>query len=215
MLNHPEPNETFILDTDASDKSIGAEVSQIQDGVEKTISFASKVLTPQQRKYCTTRKELLAIVVFTRQFRHYLLGRSFILRTDHNSLVWLMNFKNIQGQLARWLEELAQYNMVIQHRSGKKHQNADALSRIPDTLPLCHEYKSNVPLTSLPCGGCPFCTRAKQQWSTFEDDIDYVVPIAIRSANISDTDTIGNSLGFQEFFNTEDLAIRQDQKIHK
>ena len=128
---------TFILDTDASHRSIAAELSQIQDGVEKTISFASKVLTPQQRKYCTTRKELLAIVVFTRQFRHYLLGRSFILRTDHNSLIWLMNFKNIQGQLARWLEELAQYNMVIQHRSGKKHQNADALSRIPETHYHC------------------------------------------------------------------------------
>ena len=71
MLNHPEPNETLLLDTDASDNSIGAELSQIQDGVEKTISFASKVLTPQQRIYCTTRKELLAIVVFTRQFRHY------------------------------------------------------------------------------------------------------------------------------------------------
>ena len=41
MLNHPEPNGTFILDTDASDKSIGAELSQIQNGVEKTISFAS------------------------------------------------------------------------------------------------------------------------------------------------------------------------------
>jgi hypothetical protein len=53
VLNHPEPNETFILDTDASDKSIGAELSQIQDGVEKTVSFASEVLTPQQRKYCT------------------------------------------------------------------------------------------------------------------------------------------------------------------
>jgi hypothetical protein len=54
--------------------------------------------------------------MFTRQFRLHLLGRSFILRTDHNSLVWLMNSKNIEGQLARWLEELAQYNMIIQHR---------------------------------------------------------------------------------------------------
>lgn len=67
----------------------------------KKLSFASKVLTPQQRKYCTTRKELLAIVVFKRQIRHYLLGRSFIIRTDNNSLVWLMDFRNIQGHLAR------------------------------------------------------------------------------------------------------------------
>lgn len=56
MLNHPEPNETLILDTDASDKSIREELSQMHDGVEKIISFASKVLTPQQLKYCTTRK---------------------------------------------------------------------------------------------------------------------------------------------------------------
>jgi hypothetical protein len=50
---------------------------------------------------------------------------------DHNSLTWLMNFKEPQGQLARWLEELSQFNMEIQHRPGKKHANADALSRIP------------------------------------------------------------------------------------
>lgn len=80
----------------------------------------------------------MSIVVFTRQFRHFLLGRPFIVRTDHNSLVWLTNFKNIQGQLARWLEELSQYNMIIQHRSGVKHQNADALSRIPDSIPSCY-----------------------------------------------------------------------------
>ena len=73
-LNYPNSNDTFILDTDASDNTIGAELSQIQKGEEKTICFASKVLTPAQRKYCTTRKELLAIVTFTRQFRYYLLG---------------------------------------------------------------------------------------------------------------------------------------------
>lgn len=167
LLHHPDPDEMFILDTDASDKCIGAELSQVQDGIEKTICFASKVLTPQQRKYCTTRKELLSIVVFTRQFRHFLLGRPFIVRTDHNSLVWLTNFKNIQGQLARWLEELSQYNMIIQHRSGIKHQNADALSRIPDSIPSCNEYRPNVSLSALPCGGCPFCTRARKHWETF------------------------------------------------
>jgi hypothetical protein len=50
------------------------------------------------------RKELLSVVRFTQHFKHYLLGREFILRTDHNSLRWLINFKDLQGQLARWLE---------------------------------------------------------------------------------------------------------------
>lgn len=105
----------FILDTDASEKAIGADLSQIQDGVERVVSFGSKILTPAQRKYCTTKKELLALVTFTRQYRHYQLGHSVLVRTDHNSLTWLLNFKNIEGQLARLIEELAQYNMVIQH----------------------------------------------------------------------------------------------------
>ena len=78
------------------------------------------MLTPAQRKYCTTGKELLAIVIFTRQFSRDLLGQQFIKRTDHNSLIWLLKFKNIEGQLARRIEELAQYNMVIEHRPGKK-----------------------------------------------------------------------------------------------
>ena len=103
VLGYPDPNETFILDTDASDGTIGAELSQVQNGKERTICFASKTLTTTQRKYCTTRKELLSIVTFTRQFRHYLLGNQFIIRTDHNSIIWLLNFQNIDGQLARWI----------------------------------------------------------------------------------------------------------------
>ena len=71
---------------------------------------------------------------FTRHFKHYILGRRFTLRTDHNSLLWLMGFKNIEGKLARWIEELAVYNMEIVHRPDKDHVNADGLSRIPDPL---------------------------------------------------------------------------------
>ena len=74
-----------------------------------------------------TRRELLAVVEFTQHFRHYLLGRKFI----HGSLVWLRNFKEPEGQLARWLERLEEYNFTVVHRKGSQHNNADALSRLP------------------------------------------------------------------------------------
>lgn len=75
------------------------------------------------------KKELLAVVTFLKHFRHYLYGRRFLLRTDHSSLRWLTNFKQPEGQLARWLEQLGQYEYDIVHRPGKLHKNADALSR--------------------------------------------------------------------------------------
>ena len=82
-----------------------------------------------ERRYFTTRKELLAIVAFIQHFRHYLYGKSFIIRTDHNALKWLKSFKEPQGQVARWIELLAEFNFVVEHRPGTKHGNADALSR--------------------------------------------------------------------------------------
>jgi hypothetical protein len=178
ILGLPREEGTFILDTDASDLAVGAQLSQLQDGITRPISFASKRLTPPQRKYCVTRKELLAIVTFTRQFKHYLLGRQFLIRTDHNSLAWLMRFKNPDGQLARWLEELSQYDMRILHRPGKQHENADALSRQPENLPGCDCYQAGKQPEQLPCGGCGFCQRAHQQWARFEEEVDDVLPLA-------------------------------------
>ena len=84
-----------------------------------------------------TRRDLLAVMKFTRQYRHYLLGRPITVRRDHHSLVWLMNFKHPHGQLARWLEELSQYEIKLVHRSGKKPTNSDALSRVPGEDPTC------------------------------------------------------------------------------
>ena len=142
-LGFPDENLTFILDTDASLTAIGCELSQIDaNGKTRVISYGSYVLTPAQRNYCATKRELLAVVKFTRQYRHYLLGKPFYVRTDHNSLTWLTRFKNIQGMLARWLEELSQYDMTIVHRAGKEHVNADALSRIPDPINVCNCYQA-------------------------------------------------------------------------
>ena len=68
---------------------------------------------------------------FTKQYRSYLTGQRFLLRTDHGSLTWMRNFKEPEGQLARWLERLQELDFDIVHRRGKKHTNADALSHFP------------------------------------------------------------------------------------
>ena len=131
VLGFPEGNGTFILDTDASLHGIGAVLSQVQNGEEKVISYASKKLNRSQKNYCTTYRELLAVVHFVRQFRHYLWGRPFLIRTDHSSLVWLKSFKSPEGILARWLSVLDTFDFTLEHRKGSHHVNADAMSRKP------------------------------------------------------------------------------------
>ena len=164
VLAYPDYSRPFILDTDASDTGIGAVLSQRDDdGKERVIAYGSHLLTKVKRRYCVTRRELLAVVTFTRQYRAYLTGRKFLLRTDHGSLTWLRNFKEPEGQLARWLERLQELDFDVVHRRGRAH-NADALSRLPcqqcgrdshvppptadvaaaGLQPLVHELEANV-----------------------------------------------------------------------
>lgn len=135
----------FVLDTDASDAGIGAVLSQLgENGSERVVAYGSRCLNKQERNYCTTRKEMLAVVFFTRQFRHFLLGRHFTVRTDHQSLRWLQNFREPEGQVARWQEQLQEFDFDCVHRPGSRHSNADSLSRRP---PRNH-------------GDCPSCCEA-------------------------------------------------------
>lgn len=131
ILGHPDFNHPFFLDTYVSNVSIGTVLSQNIDGTERVVAYASRTLTKCEWRYCVTRKKLLAVVHFVKHFRHYVCGKEFVVRTDHNSLKWLFQFKNPEGQLARWLEILSAYKFQIQHRPGAQHKNADALSRIP------------------------------------------------------------------------------------
>ena len=184
LLVYPREGGGFVLDTDASDKAIGAVLSQVQDGKERVVAYGSFVLSTAQRNYCVTRRELLAIVVFTKHYRHYLLGNKFKVRTDHNSLIWLMRFKNIEGQLARWIEELQNYDMELLYRAGRDHGNADGMSRLPDMVELCRGYKAGVKIEELPCGGCRFCVRMQDKWGKFEEEVDDVVPLAVREVGL-------------------------------
>ena len=147
VLEHPHYDKEFILDTDASATGIGAVLSQVQDdGREHVIAYASRTLSKPERRYCVTRRELLAVVTFVHHFRPYLVGRKFSLRTDHSSITWLRNFKQPEGQLARWITKLQEYDFSTSHRPGKQHGNADALSRRP--CPQCG--RSDHPFPQLP-----------------------------------------------------------------
>lgn len=143
ILVLPTAGDEFVLDTDASNFGIGAVLSRVKNGSEQVIAYFSQTLSKPEKNYCVTRKELLALVKSIGHFHHYLYGRSFTVRTDHSALQWLMAFKTPEGQLARWLQKLQDYSFKILHRPGRKHGNADALSRRP-----CPE-------------DCKHCTRAE------------------------------------------------------
>jgi transposase InsO family protein len=146
VLAYPNESGTFILDADASDGGIGAVLSQMQGGLERVISYASRKLTKSERRYCVTRKELLAVYNFIKYFRHYLFGRHFIVRTDHKALLWMLNWRKPNtSQYCLWKAELELYDLEIQHRPGKEHLNADALSRLPDCRQC--QLKHNNPVT--------------------------------------------------------------------
>jgi len=86
VLGIPQEIGQFVLDTDASDLGLGAVLSQQQDGVERVIGYSSRTLNHAEKNYSTTRKKLLAIVYELKQYKQYLLGRQFLIRTDHSAL---------------------------------------------------------------------------------------------------------------------------------
>jgi len=96
------------------------------------VAYYSKSLSPTEQHYCTTRKELLAVIESVKHFQPHLYARPFRLRTDHASLIWLCKRAEPSSQVARRLEILAEFSYRIEHRLGKKHGNADGLSQQPD-----------------------------------------------------------------------------------
>ena len=142
--------EPFILYTDASLTAMGAVLAQVQNGKERAICHASKAFSKAQTRYSATKRELLAIVHFTRHFRHYLLGRKFTIVTDQRSLQWLHNFKDPDGLTARWLEKLAAFDYEVRQKPGKSIGHADGLSRVPQAkVQIIHHDPKVVDLSEV------------------------------------------------------------------
>jgi hypothetical protein len=125
VLRIAYPNEDFIVCTYACNKGLGGVLSQ--NGF--VICYETRKLKDHERNYATHDLELAAIVHALRKWRHYLMGKRFELRTDHNGLKYLFDHPNLNARQSRWLEFLSEYDFDIKHIKGKENKVADALSR--------------------------------------------------------------------------------------
>lgn len=126
VLRYPDFKKKFVLTTDASQYAIGAVLSQ----EDHPNCFASRTLNEHEIRYSTIEKELLAIIWATKYFRPYLFGQKFIIRTDHQPLVWLSSLKEPNSKLQRWKIKLNEFDYDIEYVKGKDNKVADFLSRI-------------------------------------------------------------------------------------
>ena len=131
ILQCPDFDLPFILTTDASSTAIGAVLSQGKLGEDLPVCFASRSLSRAEANYTATERECLAVVFFTKHFRHYLYGRKFTIVTDHQALVWLHNSRDPSSRLLRWRLRLLDFQYEVRYRPGRVNSNADALSRNP------------------------------------------------------------------------------------
>ncbi|XP_055005269.1 uncharacterized protein K02A2.6-like [Boleophthalmus pectinirostris] len=129
------PKLPTVITTDASDYGLGAVLSQFHsDNTECIVAFASRTLTPAERRYSTTEKEALACVWAVERWRTYVWGRRFTLRTDHQALTTLLNTKGMNRagmRIARWSARLMCFQYDIEYRPGNQNVLADCLSRVP------------------------------------------------------------------------------------
>ena len=134
ILSLPDFNLSFTVSCDASACGLGAVLSQQQLGVERVIAFASKSLSSAQRNYSTTDRECLSIHWALTMWRIYLIGRKFLVITDHAALKWLFSptRRDPHRRHARLILDLMEYDFEVRHRPGTQHGNADALSRMPE-----------------------------------------------------------------------------------
>jgi hypothetical protein len=111
VLAYPNFSLPFILTTDASKMAVGAILSQVQDGIERPISYASRQKNRQEQIYSASESEMLALVWATKHFRSYLLGKKFLVRTDHAALTYLRNFSDQNPRLLRWSIKLSELDL--------------------------------------------------------------------------------------------------------
>ena len=135
IMAYPKYDQSYVLHTNASQLGLGAVLYQSQDGVLRVISYASRTLTPAEKRYHlhSGKLEFLALKwAVCDEFRDLLYyAPSFCVYTDNNPLTYVMKSAKSNATGHRWVAELSNFNFTIKYRPGKQNADADFLSRSP------------------------------------------------------------------------------------
>ena len=142
LLIHPNWDLPFAVHTDACKHGLGAALTQVVDGTERVVCYASRALAPHELPYSIYEKECLAVVwACSIWYSLYLYGRKFTVVTDNQALTWLFTNAPSQARIQKWVISLQDLTFDTVHRKGARHCNADGLSRnhLPSQQPFGEE----------------------------------------------------------------------------
>lgn len=161
VLALPDYNKPFVLESDASGTGLG--VVFMQEG--RPIAYWSKSLSAKDQVLSTYKKELMAVVLVLK-WRYYLLGRHFLIKTDHQSLKYLLEQRVGTPFQQKWVTKLLGFHYTIVYKCGKENQAADALSRKGE---LIHSEDSIATIHALSCVSTSWLEDVKLSWQTDGD----------------------------------------------
>ena len=121
ILQSLDFDKTLTVQTDASEHGLGAVLLQVETGQLKPIAYISQKLLPHESNYSTVEKVYLAIKWELDSLRYYLLGRKFILETDHRALSWLGRMRDTNTRNTRWFLAIQPFDFEVLYRAGAQN----------------------------------------------------------------------------------------------
>jgi ribonuclease HI len=125
ILKVADPDKDFTVCVDANKEGIGGVLTQ--EG--NVICYKSQKLKEHERNYVNHDLELATIIHALKMWRHYIMGRKFLLLTDNSEVKYLFNQLDLNARQARWLAFLRKFDFEVRHIKGKEYKVADSLIR--------------------------------------------------------------------------------------